>query len=82
MKTATDKELATMPSVETDDLLHKAIAAASERAAKVYSNGRKTLVDQIPIEEWLAWDASEDLAIVADSDGLDDGESVCFDAAA
>jgi hypothetical protein len=82
MNTANDKELATTPSVETDDLLRKAIAAATERAAEVYSHGRKTLVDQIPIEEWFAWDATEDLAIVADSDGLDDGEGICIDAAA
>ncbi len=81
MKTATTNKLA-VPSVEAGDELQKAIAAAHERAAQVYSKGRKTLVDQISIEDWLAWDATDDLAIVTDCDGLEDEESVCFNAAA
>ncbi|HEY8161340.1 MAG TPA: hypothetical protein VIF34_03610 [Methylocystis sp.] len=80
MTTANNNKLAAS-SVHADDELQNAIAAATERAAEVYSNGRKTLVDQIPIKEWLEWDATDDLAIVADSDGLEDDDG-CLDVAA
>lgn len=84
MKTANKNVLTATPSVETDDLLDQAITAACERAVKVYAKGRKTLIDQIPIDQWLEWDASDELAIVADSAGLDDDDEdgCCLDAAA
>lgn len=72
MTSATDNKLTAALSVETDDLLQKAIAAAQERAAKVYSHGRKTLIDQIPLDQWLEWDGTGDLAVVSDPEGLDD----------
>ncbi len=82
MTTANNDVLETVPSVETDDALKQAIAAATKRAAEVYAKGRNTLVDQIPIEEWLQWDASDDMAIVADSSGLGEDDDGRLEAAA
>lgn len=62
-------------NVEVEDELSKAVAAAHARADKIYAEGADTLVDQIPISDSASWDASDELAIVADPDGLDlDGE--------
>lgn len=53
-------------SVQTTDELKKAIQAADERAALVYAQGTRTLVDEIPAHLWATWDASGELALVAD----------------
>ncbi|MGY4306393.1 hypothetical protein ACVIJ6_003636 [Bradyrhizobium sp. USDA 4369] len=57
-------------SVETTDLMTKAIQDAMARIKEVPAAAN--LVDQISKEEWLEWDASKELALVADSDGLED----------
>jgi hypothetical protein len=57
-------------SVETTDLMTKAIKDAMSRIEQVAPT--QNLVDQISKEEWLAWDASGEIALVADSSGLED----------
>jgi hypothetical protein len=57
-------------SVETTDLMTKAIQDAMARIKEVPATAN--LVDEISKEEWLEWDASKELALVADSDGLED----------
>jgi len=56
--------------VETTDLMTKAMQDAMNRISEVAPT--KNLVDQISKEEWLAWDASGEMALVADSAGLED----------
>ncbi|MGY4571529.1 hypothetical protein [Bradyrhizobium sp. USDA 3256] len=57
-------------SVETTDLMTKAIQDAMLRIKEV--NLGQNLVDQISKEDWVKWDASEEMALVADSNGLED----------
>ncbi len=57
-------------SVETTDLMTKAIQDAMTRIKEVKAS--KNLVDQISKEEWLKWDASDEMALVSDSSGLED----------
>lgn len=58
-------------SVETTDVMGKAIQDAMNRITEVGSSASINLVDSISDEEWKAWDASGELALVADKDGLD-----------
>lgn len=58
--------------VEATDELTIALGHAQERVRKVYAAGRKTLLDEISDEEWAAWDESDELALVADKNGLDE----------
>lgn len=57
--------------VQATDELTKAIEAAQARIAEVYAHGRNTLADQIPLAEWNTRNASDELALVADSAGID-----------
>jgi hypothetical protein len=57
-------------SVETTDLMTNAIQDAMTRIKEVKLG--KNLVDQISKDEWLKWDASSEMALVADSSGLED----------
>ncbi|UWU89773.1 hypothetical protein [Bradyrhizobium sp. CB1015] len=61
-------------SVETTDLLNKAIHDAMARIKEVPQT--KNLVDSITKEQWLAWDASDEKALVVDSDGLEEHDEL------
>lgn len=50
--------------VTTEDNLALAVKDAKVRAFAVYGNGRKTLVDMIPLADFAAWDASDEKALV------------------
>lgn len=62
------------PPVEAHDELSQAIAAANARAAHVYGNGVNTLIDQLPPDA-LMRDASDEMALVVDRNGLRGGEA-------
>lgn len=57
-------------SVEVPDDLARAIAEARARACKVYEAGRNTLIDRISTQDWKSWDASDEMALVSDPDGI------------
>ena len=68
-------------AVDQSDDIAKQVTAAQKRAEQVYSSGVKTLVDEISDEQWQSWDASEEYAILMDSD-LDEedlNDSDCHD---
>lgn len=75
MKPATTPIVET-PAVQVDGDLLKAIEAANERAAEVYSSGKNTLIDQISLEDWATWDASDDLALICAPEDCDDDFSL------
>lgn len=56
--------------VETTDLMTKAMQDAMSRIKEVPAG--TNLVDQISKEDWVKWDASGEMALVADSSGLED----------
>ena len=64
--------------VETTNVMSKAIQDAMNRIKEV--NLTENLIDQISTDDWLNWDASDEMALVADSDGLDDGCEIDDDA--
>lgn len=51
-------------AVKVADSLADAIAAADARAAEVYKNGRKTLIDSLSVEQFAAWDGAGEMALV------------------
>jgi hypothetical protein len=57
-------------SVETTDLMTKAMQDAMSRIKEAPAG--TNLVDQISKEDWVKWDTSDEMALVADSDGLED----------
>jgi len=67
-------------SVENFDVMHKAYEAAKARIADLANDMGDTLVDTIPATQWVAWDASQEKALVCDSADLDyegeDGDTV------
>ncbi|HBN50576.1 MULTISPECIES: hypothetical protein [Thalassospira] len=68
-------------AVDQSDDIAKQVTAAQKRAEQVYSPEVKTLVDEISDEQWQSWDASEEYAILMDSD-LDEedlNDSDCHD---
>jgi len=56
--------------VETTDLMTKAMQDAMSRIKEVPTG--TNLVDQISKDDWVKWDASGEMALVADSSGLED----------
>src|SRR4051795_7639034 len=56
--------------VETTDLMTKAMQDAMSRINAVPATAN--LVDQISKDDWVKWDASDEMALVADSSGLED----------
>lgn len=58
-------------SVETTDVMSKAVQDAMARVAEVGGLAGNTLVDSISDEAWKNWDASREIALVADKDGVD-----------
>ena len=50
--------------VTTEDNLALAVKDVKARALAVYGNGRKTLVDVIPLADFAAWNASGEKALV------------------
>tara|TARA_R110002074_G_scaffold106686_2_gene230601 strand:+ start:993 stop:1226 length:234 start_codon:yes stop_codon:yes gene_type:complete len=57
-------------SVQVSDGLKAGVMDAMKRVQEVSAN-TKTLVDEIPMDVWNAWDASHELALVADVDGAE-----------
>lgn len=58
-------------AVEVSDDMVAALEAGSQHANAFYSAGRSTLIDQFSQADWEAWDASGEMALVADSDDVD-----------
>jgi hypothetical protein len=72
-------------SVELTDALQAGFNAAIERIKTLNLDPCSTLIDRISQEDWNAWDASTEFAVVADSSGLNgDGDDIDdeFDVAA
>ena len=57
-------------AVETTDLMSSAIEAALSRVSEMPNS--LNLVDKVSKEEWKCWDASNEVALVADTAGLDE----------
>ncbi len=58
-------------AVEVSDEMTLAIEAGDAHARAFYASGRNTLIDQISLEAWDAWDGSDEIALVFDPDGVD-----------
>jgi len=64
------------PSVELTDALRAGFQDAMERVKALNLNPCVTLVDEISNDEWNAWDASKEVALVVDSDGLNNDDDI------
>jgi hypothetical protein len=70
-------------SVNLTDALQNGLEAAMERVKKLNLDPCATLVDKISKEDWASWDASNENALVVDSDPrLEDFDDLDFDQAA
>ncbi len=58
-------------AVEVSDEMVAALTAGAEHAMAFYTAGRSTLVDEFSQEAWEGFDASGEMALVADSDDVD-----------
>ncbi|KQO87818.1 hypothetical protein [Methylorubrum extorquens] len=58
-------------AVEVSDEMVAALTAGAEHAMAFYAAGRSTLIDEFSQEDWEGFDASEEMALVADSDDVD-----------
>lgn len=79
MLTNTDTVLA--PLTGEDAALNAILALAASQVAKVYANGRNTLVQSISADDWAKWDASAEIALAGggcdiEDDGNDDGDGL------
>lgn len=64
------------PSVELTDALRTGFLDAMERVKSLDLNPCATLVDQISNDDWASWDASNEVALVVDSDGLNNDDDI------
>lgn len=58
-------------AVEVSDEMVAALQAGAEFASAFYAAGRNTLIDEFSQADWEGYDASNEMAIVADSDDVD-----------
>ena len=71
-----------LEAVEVRDEMTAALNAGADHALAFYAAGRTTLVDSFSQEDWEEWDASEELALVADSDDAELPDELNCDLAA
>ena len=68
--------------VEVRDELTANLEAGFAYASSYYETGRSTLVDRFSFDELMAWDASNEAALVSDDGSADPADIVMHDRAA